>query len=219
MKASKNIILAITSFLILILATAQKKPEKELVKVSTVDELIAAIDSNKTIYLADGIFNLSQLKSENNSHVTKDLAYESGYWIHDVSNLTLRGAPEGNTQIVLDSRYENVFAFFNAKNINIVNITFGHTKGQPVCQGGVMITKNCQNIKFKNCKLFGCGTIGLAIKNSKNVEFVNSEIYECTSFILDIKYSNNVSFNNSLFYNNGACIAIANSDNINFNKC
>ena len=165
------------------------------VKVKTVDEFLAAIAPNTVIELAEGNYDLSTASNydeKTNSkyysweHDTDENGKSAELIIHDIDCLTIRGAGIGNTTIEAAPRFVNVINFSKCSNITISNLTAGHTKGQGVCTGGVLLVMDSSDFTVDSCGLFGCGTIGVHGINSKKINVTNCDIYECSVSAINV---------------------------------
>ena len=154
---------------------------ERLVTVETVDEFLAAIGDDTTISLIGEVFDLST--------ATNYGAYGSDnyYWInvYDGPGLVISGVKNlrivGNeATIAAIPRYANVIGFVNCENIDIENLTAGHTQEPGECAGGVLDFQNCDDVSVIDCHLYGCGILGISTSNSSNIYVGNTEIYECS---------------------------------------
>ena len=180
-------------------------PEPRSVTVSTVDELLSAIAPNTTITLKEGVYDLS-LASD------YGVAHEEGYYnwadsfdgpelvISRVSGLSLVG--QGEVTISAIPRYADVLSFSGCTNICLSGLTLGHTEEQGQCVGGVVDLMAVDSAIISQCKLFGCGVIGVRSQDSTGIQVVESEIYDCSYSAAQIYTSFNVVFNNCKIYDN-----------------
>ena len=170
------------------------------VTVSTAEELVNAIDSDTTILLNDGVYNLSSISR--GAFSTNKKYWETVYdgkqlFIQQVNNLTIQGASP-NCQIIVTPRYANVLSFSNCTNIKIMNITAGHTPAGE-CMGGVFWFDKCTDVQIDNCRMYGCGTDGLYLEKVRNMRVTNSSVYECTNSIMYVLDSYDILFYNCTF--------------------
>ena len=166
------------------------------IRVSTVDELLAAIAPNAVIELAAGEYDLSTAANYGeDSHST----YYSwnGVWgeegqphaelvIQSVDNLTLRGAGMDETTLAAVPRYANVIKFVGCRNLAVSNLTAGHTMEPGICLGGVLKLENCSDVNIDACGLYGCGTIGVQAQSCSRLTVSNADIYECSYGAVDV---------------------------------
>ena len=180
-------------------------PEPRSVTVSTVDELLSAIAPNTTITLTEGLYDLSQASDYG-------VAHEDGYysWVNSfdgpelvisrVSGLSLVG--EGEVTISAVPRYADVLSFSSCTDICLAGLTLGHTEEEGQCVGGVVDLAAVDSAIISQCKLFGCGVIGVRSQDSTGIQVVESEIYDCSYSAAQIYTSFNVVFNNCKIYDN-----------------
>ena len=180
-------------------------PEPRSVTVSTVDELLSAIAPNTTITLKEGVYDLS-LASD------YGVAHEEGYYswvdsfdgpelvISRLSGLSLVG--EGEVTISATPRYADVLTFSGCTDICLAGLTLGHTEEPGQCVGGVVDLTAVDSAIISQCKLFGCGVIGVRSQDSTGIQVVESEIYDCSYSAAQIYTSFNVVFNNCKIYDN-----------------
>lgn len=168
-----------------------------VVKVKTVDEFLDAIAPNTVIEFAEGVYDLSTAsnygedsKSEYYSWNLKGVSdvsdVDAELIIHDVKDLTIRGAGIGKTTVEAVPRYANVIAFTECSNITVSDLTAGHTTGQGICTGGVLLMENSSEINVENCGLYGCGTIGVTGFNCEKLNITDCDIYECSDGAIDV---------------------------------
>jgi hypothetical protein len=190
------------------------------VKVNNVKELLEAIGSDKTIELAPGTYNISEIANDiYNSSITWTDNYD-GYEPHidQIENLTIIGNNEA--KIVLEPRYAWVMMFSNSNNLKFSGITFGHTEAG-YCMGGVLAFESCNNIMLENCSLYGSGTVGIMTNECNNLTFLSCDIYECTYGLAYLYNTNNIKFSNCSFRKTGEynLIEIYTCNNVEFAKC
>ena len=155
---------------------------QEEVKVSTAEQLLNSIGSNKKIILTSNYYNLSTAQNVNNEHVEKQLNWDNTYFnayvFKNVVNMTI----EGNAEIVIDDINADVLHFERCGNITLSGLTVGHTTyyEKYACEGAVTEFNICDSIYINNCNLFGCGAIGISTNNVRNLQVNNSKIYECS---------------------------------------
>lgn len=193
------------------------------VTVSTAEELIRELGSNKRILLEKGVYNLSTVKLSdvNNTAIHFDDAYDGPELRLDgVHNLTIQGVDGAQSEIVIEPRYAFVMNFQNCSDISIIDIKAGHTEGG-YCEGGVFSFANSSGIKIDKTFMYGCGTVGLNLEKVSNVAVTNSSIYECTYYIMTVGGSENISFANCIFRNNGEfdLVSVNNTSDFVIDNC
>ena len=166
--------------------TAVSSAEQETVTVTTVDEFLAALGSNREIIIDAPMLDLSTATGY------KDMTGGENYdWsdiydgpqlnIRNLDNLTIRGKDgKGANVISAVPRYAQVLCFEGCTNLTVKDVTLGHTKEPGYCTGGVLDLQRCTNVTVENTGLFGCGTIGIQGYQCVNMALIGNEIYECS---------------------------------------
>ena len=190
-------------------APAEATPGQRDVHVSTVDELLAAIAPNTTIWLAKGDYDLTA--AENYGRTPDGVSYtweqigqpgEYGLVIMDVENLVLRGEDPAETRILTEPRYVNVLRFVDCEAPSLEALTVGHTDGA-YCFGGVLRFDRCDRATIGNCGLFGCGTVGVKARDCEELSVINSRIYECSSSAVSVDGCRDVLVEKCEIYDHG----------------
>lgn len=155
------------------------------VHVTNVDEFLAAIAPNATIYLEPGEYDLSTATTYaglGGEYYHWESVYD-GYElvIRGASNLTIEAADPEAVSIVTTPRYANVLRFANLTGLILRNVKVGHTPAVGECSGGVVQLEYTNRAIIEGCRLFGCGTLGVQAMYCSNLSVFNSEIYECSS--------------------------------------
>lgn len=172
------------------------------VTVSNVDELFAALGSDKHIKMKPGIYNISDLQQGYSK--SKSIYWESEYdgnelVLDGINNLTLEGLGDKPVEIVVEPRYADVLTFLNCTKISLKNIKAGHTIEKGYCTGGVLNFDLSKDIDISNSIFYGCGTYGIIAKDTENLKFLNSIIEECTYGAMTISGCKDFTFTNSIF--------------------
>lgn len=156
-----------------------------VVTVSSVDELLAAIAPDTTVYLQAGIYDLSAAMDYGKS-------YEGGWYtwdeVHDgyelviqsVENLAIIGTWASAVTISAVPRYANVLVFEDCVNVTVENITAGHTIEPGGCMGGVLYLNSTDGFTVRGSALYGCGILGVQAIDSNNLLVEETAIYECS---------------------------------------
>ena len=156
------------------------------ITVTSVDQLLAAIGSNRTIFVDAPELKLSDAANYGGTG-SNFYAWQMGYdgpelVISGVENLEIRsvsGKPE-DCRILAAPRYANVLTFQNCRNVTVSGITAGHTEAPGSCTGGVLKFSGCWNPAAENCSLFGCGTWGVEAQYCTDLTVRGCEIYDCS---------------------------------------
>ncbi len=178
-------------------AAAATETPGDAVKVSTVDEFLSAIAPDTVIELAAGTYDLSAAANYGEDTHSTYYSWNETYDgfelnLHNVQNLTIRGAGKGSTILAAVPRYANVLRFSNCQNVAVENLTVGHTKEPGWCMGGVLLLELTDGARIENCGLYGCGTIGVQARNCNDLTVKSSEIYECSYGAVSVHSCQNV---------------------------
>ena len=161
-------------------------PANDEIRVKTVDELLAAIGPDRTIVLNGRLFDLSAASGYGS------VAGEYWFWqesydgpalvIQGVSGLTIKAADKDPKETVLSAvpRYADVLSFRSCSDICLTGFTAGHTKEPGSCSGGVLFFQDCDDIRVEDCRLYGCGVLGVQCSNCSSFTSNRTEIYECS---------------------------------------
>ena len=157
------------------------------VEVHTVDELLSALAPNTTIVLKEGTYDLSTASDYGSEDV-------SGYYYWDLvlggaqlnifSLKGLRLIGQGQVSILARSRYAEVLSFLDCWDLSLEGLTLGHTQGSASCSGGVLNLYACDNVSLDNCRLYGCGVLGLSATNCESVVLRSCKIDNCSNAAL-----------------------------------
>ena len=154
--------------------------------VHTADEFLAAIGSDRTIVIDTELLDLSTASDYG------VLGGEYYFWrdwydgpelvIHDVQNLQIRaaGSDPSSCTVAAVPRYANVLAFLDCSGIRVSGLTAGHTDGQGACTGGVLLFENSSDLTVADCRLYGCGILGVETSFCSDLQVTNCEIYDCS---------------------------------------
>ena len=159
-KYISGILVCIMFVMMLFQAGLAAPKYQETVYVSTAEEFLAALGSNKKIVMAEGVYNLSTAKNSLPFYTgdLADMPQDSAFWSGSqlflglIQNLTIEGPTEpGKTaEIVVEPRSAYVMFFAGCKNIMLNNVTAGHTVAQGGCSGGVFWFMYSEDINMNN---------------------------------------------------------------------
>lgn len=174
-------------------SSLQTARETSPIEVSSVEEFLAAIDSNVTIYLKEGTYNLSEAADygmeTTGSYYWEEVHDGYEFTIQNVNNLHIVGAGKGKTVLTSDPRYAHVVVFDSCDQVEVSDLTAGHTERPGECAGGVLRFMGSTNSVVRQCGLFGCGTFGVTTEGASNLNILDSEIYDCTIGALSLSNS------------------------------
>ncbi len=195
------------------------------VTVSTADELIKQIGSNKRILLKPGIYNLSSIKQLDNEDKTitwRQVDDGKELNLSGIHNLTIEGINNQTAEIKVNPRYAEIIYFNNCKNINLKNLKVGHTPSEYTCNAGVLSFSNCSDIEINNSELYGCGSVGISTYRTKRLNCVDTIIDHCSLRAVDIQRSEKINFTGCKLLNHEAYSNIVDafdSKEVTFEKC
>ena len=177
-------------------------------RVTTVDELLAAIAPDTVIELAPGSFDLSTASNygedTHNPYYSWNEVYDGFELVlHNVKNLTIRGAGMGETTLAAVPRYANVLRFSGCRGIHIEALTAGHTTEPGFCTGGVLYFDGSEGCTVDGCGLYGCGILGVRARDCRDLTVRNSDIYECSYGAMSVGQCRNVRVENCDVHDHG----------------
>ena len=193
-------------------ASAAPLDTRDGVRVSTVDELLAAIAPDTTILLEPGEYDLSAAADYATDsgkeyytwgNIYSDSTQNAELLIRNVDNLTILGDGLDTTTVAAIPRYANVLRFENCSGLTLSGFTAGHTREPGFCSGGVLRLENCAGTTVDACGLFGCGTVGVWASGCSDLTVKNSRIYECSWEAVDVGHCRNVRIENNEIYRHG----------------
>lgn len=191
-------------------------PADETIHVSTAGEFLEAIAPGAVIELAPGVYNLTEYLHEASDTISDYISrsFTDGWQadVHDISGLKICGAKDGNVEIVAEPRYSDVLCFQDCSDIEIENITFGHTIEQGNCQGAVLEFDKCRDIRLDGLDLYGCGTYGVAADNTVGLTLKDSIIRDCSYGIIDLSFCSDAVLEGCSIKNNSGFDMLSLSD-------
>ena len=176
------------------------------VHVTTVDEFLAAIAPDTTIYLEPGVYDLSTAAGCGVTETDRyrwDLRFDGpSLVITGVDGLTIEGAGAESVTIAAVPRYADVLGFERCAGLTLRGFTAGHTEEKGYCTGGVLYFDLCDDAVIDGCALFGCGIMGITASSCADMNVSNTEIYDCEYGAVTLNDSNAV-FDNCDIHDNG----------------
>ena len=176
------------------------------VHVTTVDEFLAAIAPDTTIYLEPGVYDLSTAAGCGITETDRyrwDLRFDGpSLVITGVDGLTIEGAGAESVTIAAVPRYADVLGFERCAGLTLRGFTAGHTEEKGYCTGGVLYFDLCDDAVIDGCALFGCGIMGITASNCDDMNVSNTEIYDCEYGAVTLNDSNAV-FDSCDIHDNG----------------
>lgn len=161
-------------------------PVQQTIHVSTTDEFLAALGSDREIILDAAVLDLSAAGDYSQApslFYYWDQAYDGpSLIIANAHNLTIRaeGDDEKAHSITAVPRYANVLSFRQCQNLTLEGFTAGHSEAPGECVGGVLDFEDCDQVTVNRCGLFGCGVLGVRGLFCGSLAIKNCDIYECS---------------------------------------
>lgn len=179
------------------------------IEVSTVDEFLSAIGSDRTIVLAAGTYDLSTASDYGVKTEPEDDGY---FWrngpqygcclqIRGVSGLKIRA--DGEVTLTTASRYSEVLYFYNCVDVSLSRLSLCHMKEPDDVAHSVITVDNCMELSVEDCEIYNCAKKGVYCAKSEDVTIRHSEIYDCGLDAVVSVQSNNVSVEDCEIYNCG----------------
>lgn len=188
-------------------AMGLKAGEDGMIHVTTVDEFLAAIAPNTTIYLEPGEYDLSAATNYGTfggRYYSWAADYDgSQLVIANAENLTIRAESAEKTSIVTAPRYADVLHFTYCDGLTLENFTAGHIDGPGSCVGDVLGFDDCDEVKIDGCSLYGCGVKGVSAYGCEDMKITATEIHGCSYGAADFSMCENVSMDNCNVHDNG----------------
>ncbi len=190
------------------------------VHVGTVDELLSAIAPDTVIYLDSALYDLSTATAYGGSGgewygwVSE---YDGpGLEIIGVDNLSI--VSETGAQIVATPRYVDVLRFSRCCDVTLSGVILGHTEQPDACTGNVVGLYGCTGVALADCRLYGCGVVGVYAVESSQINVTNTEIYDCSSSAVHLYAVSDAAFTNCDIHDCGSPeINIFDSTNVTYN--
>ena len=137
--------------------------------------------------------------------------------VQNYKRMLIRG--EGNSRIVVEPRYAFCIKFMGCEQIEIRNLTIGHTTGG-YCEGGVIGVEGGWRISIQDCNLYGCGTYGLQLNATRDFSMYRSVIHDCTYGIMTLENVEFAKFEQCDFHHNREFTLVeSRGSNVQFNEC
>ena len=213
--------------------TESELEEESGIKVDSVEKLLEEIKPGAEIVITPGNYDLEieklweeQGEAFNDKHEyvkIRDVFDGAELVITNVEGLKIRGGSDsfGDTKIVVNPRYAAVLAFEKCKDIQIENMTVGHTE-TGTCTGNVLDFFGCKNVEINNMDIYGCGVFGLGLfKGCADITVNNSTIRDCYYGPFEYREGKGaLTFNDSKLIDSGAYNYDATTESrVVMNKC
>jgi parallel beta-helix repeat protein len=200
-----------------------------MIRVSTPEELLDAIGSDRTILILPGEIRISDALVEDISKDSIDEGWScesesysevNSLLISGVDNLRIVGSGRLESSIVTEPLYGSVINLEDCSGVSIENLSIGH-RPRGTCSCGVIETRDCTDITVTDCDLYGCGIEGLYITNTEGFTLRNSVIRDCVEGILMAYDSWDLLFEGCEFSRNGDYFgfSLENCSSVTFRDC
>jgi len=191
---------------VLLLGTVCPAAAPKTVRVETVAQLVATIDSKVVIELEPGDYDLREVwkvPRKNTKKVRMDKVHDGHELVlSGIVGLTIRGIGKKRSRIITPSSYATVLTLNNCDRITLENLAFGHWPEPGWCAGRVMRIFRTREVQMTNCDLFGSGTIGIDIERSTGVGVRRSTLRDCSDWLVRAFYSKKLTFDRMQFREN-----------------
>lgn len=171
---------------------------QNIVNVSNVEQLEAALASNTKIVLAPGKYVYKSLRDDGSLSMEYNILR-----ITDLENLSIEG--NGKAEIVLDHGFAPVISVSNSKMIHLNGLILGHDVPFYGCdgEGNVIDIADSSGVYINNCDLYGCGAVGIKANGDIGIYVSDTTIRDCMINAVDFYYfSGNAVFTNCVFSGN-----------------
>ncbi|MCK8059342.1 MULTISPECIES: right-handed parallel beta-helix repeat-containing protein [unclassified Fusibacter] len=149
----------------------QQPEEVEKIVVSSGEELLKAIGSNRIIYLKPGIYDL------NTEITTPNVRYDFGQLvIHHVENLTLQSENAGLFVHLLSNVEGTVIKFDSSKNIILKQLRI--TRANTGAQTPLMGIQHSSDVHIDKCIFAGPSGRGIELRYTDNIVITESQFYD-----------------------------------------
>lgn len=164
------------------------EPAGEIYEAATVDEFLSSIGPERTILLTAAEYSLSEASDyglAGSAYYCWNDVYDGfELEIHGVSGLKIMSS--NGSEITVDPRYAAVLRFTGCEDIELSDITAGHTLAPGFCDAGVAVFDGCSECILRSCSLYGCGSIGLSAYDCDNISLIDSDIYSCSLYAVSL---------------------------------
>ena len=186
--------------------------------VYTAQEFVDSINHNRTIILGAEYYDFSDVDITKNMLLQSQSYNRKGFVFNGVYNLSIKG----NAEIVIADLSSIVLSFSNCTQLTLNGLTVGHINPSNMysCEGAVVYLSNCKDVTISDCKLFGCGSIGVDAVNTTALKVIDTEIYDCTYTGISLSKST-ATFETCRIYDLPFSDSVVNVDasTVSFNSC
>jgi len=211
----KSCLLAVVFALSLIASYADE------VRVSTAEELVRAIRSDRTIVVESGTYDLSTVPNFRSRNVSWNPVHDGReILVKGVKNLTIESEAENGAEIVTAPRYAYVLTFQDCSGLRLAKLKIGHGDGGE-CTGGVLRFNKVRDVEIVSGLLYGSGTLGIEAEKTKNMLLMESTITGCSQGALSLRDCENVRLESvSVRENEGyPLVEVSGKSDVSFVQC
>ena len=187
----------------------EKEEEADETVVSSVEDLLDAIEPGVTIRIEDGNYNLTEYIedvdiddfNDDHKYVYFRECYD-GYElvISGVDDLTIYSDIEDEVEIQVEPRYAVVLNFDACTNIYLKHLIVGHTEEEAYCTGAVLNFSSCENISLNGMDLYGCCTYGIEGDYTDGIYVSDSVIRDCSYGLMYLQCCTSLDFESCSMY-------------------
>lgn len=174
----------------------QQGDESNVIHVSTVDEFLSAIGSDRTIILSPGTYELSAAsdygqKRDDSAPYYWGKVYDGSQLIIDgVSGLRIEASNDAN--ITTASNYATPLTVQNSADVSLEGLKIGRAELEFAYDCDALFVYNCEGISVTACELYGSGNAGIRCDTCAGVSAVNCKIHDCGYYAVSCIDSENV---------------------------
>lgn len=174
----------------------QQDAADSVIQVSTVDEFLSAIGSDRTIILSPGTYELStagdygQRRPDGAAYYWEKVYDGSQLVIDGVSGLRIEAANDAN--ITTASDYATTLTIKNSADISIAGLKIGRAELEYTYNSNALGFYNCEEVSATACELYSGGNSGIRCETCADVSAVNCKIYDCGNAAVWCRDSENV---------------------------
>lgn len=178
-------------------------PAESVTRVTSMQELVAALRPNATIALAPGDYAIDKLARTPGPHHRWANVFEGSEYpefeeqdmfvIENLHDVTIKAAePRARTRLVTGIASATVIVVKDSTNVTFQDLSIGHSV-EGTCGGGVVIVLGGSNVRLDSCRLSGSGTFGVEAYRTKNLSVTRSRIFHTSEGALRIFDTDGVS--------------------------
>lgn len=174
----------------------QQDAADSVIQVSTVDEFLSAIGSNRTIILNPGTYELSTASDygqerPGNAPYFWEKVYDGSQLVIDgVSGLKIEAS--NDVSLTTASDYATTLTIKNSADISIAGLKIGRAGLEYAYNSDALGFNSCERVSVTGCELYSSGNSGIRCETCADVSAVNCKIYDCGNAAVWCRDSENV---------------------------